>query len=121
MSTSLHVKFEHSEAVQGKKQMLLLQKNILETSEHVKNLGDLRKKYSFLENKMRVQFSLIHKEIQSIENTFPNLIEKTDTQSDLEVDNMAEKPKQQKITQIKKRKEITREIDEISAKLAALG
>ena len=121
MSTSLHVKFEHSEAVQGKKQMLLLQKNILETSEHLKNLGDLREKYALIENKMRVQFSHIHKEIQSIENTFPDIVEKSNNESNLEVDTITEKPKTEKITQIKKRKEIAREISEISAKLAALG
>ena len=119
MQDSLHVKFEYIEAVQAKKQLLLLQRDILEASEHVKNFADLRRKQYIASNKIRVGFSQLGKEIQTIENSFPNLVEKTNHVH--ESHELIEKPKTEKVEQVKKRKQISNELEEIHAKLAALG
>lgn len=123
MQNSLHVKFEYMEAVQAKKQLLLFQRDVLETSEHLKNFADLRKKHYAVSNKIRIGFSQLGKEIQAIENSFPNLEEKHhhEHHNHEEFNEIIEKPKTEKVEQIKKRKHISNELEEIRAKLAALG
>jgi len=124
MSSSLHLKIENSEAVQSKKEFLLLQKNILESQEHIRNFGDLKKKEFMVRNKLRILFSQIGKEINTIENTFPEIESKEEKEVrhiELGEELTQEKPKVKKAKQDHKRKEISREIDDIRAKLAALG
>ena len=107
----LHVKLEHEEALEGKKDLLSSQLNILEILKRVKNYRIQRKRELILKGKLKKLFSSLNSEINQALEFFP----KEETQEDIKV----ERDKKKKETS--RQKNIESELQDIKDKLTKLS
>lgn len=121
--SSIHIKLEHPEVIGLKKDILMLEKGLLETLIHAQNYNALRKREFMLKNEIKKDLNKIILLITELENEMPReeLKEVLEGKTSKEV--VKEKVKEYKKKQIaydKKKREIEKQIEDIRAKLAIL-
>ena len=67
----LHVRLEYNETIEGKKEILSSQVNVLELLKKIKNYKILRKRELILKNKVKKEIRILSTEINKIQETFP--------------------------------------------------
>jgi len=119
---SIHIKVDYSEAVENKKNMLLLEKSMLEVVKHIKAYDILRRKEFTLKTQIKRDFAKIISLISEIESVIPK------EETHFSKDKLKKEEKIKAITVKKhkaemqhKKSQIESQIDEIRAKLARLG
>lgn len=122
MNESLHVKIEYDDAVLIKKDILLSEKDLLETIRYTRNYNTLRKQELTLKENLKKQLETLNLLVHEIEKNLPKESvhygeEKPSSQS-LEASETKRKVK--KAVEAKKT-EIENQIDDIRARLASLG
>jgi hypothetical protein len=119
--TSIHIKIDYDQAITMKKDILVTEKELLETAKHMKAYDSLRKKEFLIKNRLKKDIEILYKLINSVEGDLPkeelsqtaNRAIKTVLKEKIEI------PK--KVTIEAKRNNIEKQIDEIREKLARLG
>lgn len=121
MAKNIHVKFEYPEAIAVKKEILLLEKDLLEATVHLKNYEMLKKKEYLLKSGAKKDFAALNTLVMSVEAELP------EDESDFEVEKYEKqmevkevRKKSEKRVVERKRSEIETELDSIKEKLAAL-
>lgn len=104
----LHIRLEYEEAVEGKRELLESQINLLEILKRVKNYKILRKRELILKGKLKKSLSFLSSELNQIKNNLP--------ESENELGIKEETTKQE----IEKDKNIESQLQEIREKLARL-
>lgn len=105
----LHIRLEYEEAVEGKRELLESQINLLEILKRLKNYKILRKRELILKGKLKNSLSLLSSEINQIQSHLPESedelgIKREITEQETERD-----------------KNIESQLQEIREKLAKLG
>ena len=125
MHNSVHIKLEHDEAIELKKNALLLEKDLLEVIKHIRNYNVLRKKEFTLKEGAKKSMAILTKTISSVEADLPR---EEIRELDQENEPVQELPKKTiKLGKSPKQEfearnsGIESEIDEIRARLASLG
>jgi len=67
----LHIRLEYEEAIEGKRELLESQINLLEILKRVKNYKILRKRELILKGKLKNSLSLLSSEINQIQSHLP--------------------------------------------------
>jgi len=111
MVKNIHVRFEHEEAVYGRKELLSFQMNALQLLKKIKNYKIFRKRELILKGKFKKQLSELKHNLNEINHFFPE--EKTEQEIDIirkkeEIEN-------------KYNKDIEAQLREIKEKLARLS
>lgn len=132
MAGSVHVKIDYAEAVYLKKEVLLLEKSLLEVIKHSRNYNLLRKREFILKSKVKKDLETTEKTLFSIDSDLPkeeliemNLIQKK-SEKPLVREIRGIRPqkqiKERTITEKeRKRNDIEMQIQDIQEKLARLG
>jgi hypothetical protein len=121
-NNSIHIKLDASEAVSLKRNILLVEKELLETARYIKEYNNLRKKEFVLKARVKKDLGILGNLITGIESHLPigeaqiaeKNMKKTNIKNELK---RIEKP----IFKEKKKSDIEDQIEEIRSKLAALG
>ena len=118
-NNSIHIKLDYPEAITIKKNMLLVEQDLLETSRYIKNYNSLRNKEFVLKTKVKKDLGILKNLISSIQANLPiEEAEMTKEKVQKEVRHV-EKPVKLKTKEIQK-SNVENQINEIRAKLAAL-
>ena len=116
---SIHIKLERDEAINIKRNALILEKELLETIKYIKAYNALRKREFLIKAKIKKDFALLTSAIQHIQSILP-IEELGYVKKDLkQVISHAVKKSPQTIE--KRQTDIDRELQEIKEKLARLG
>ncbi len=122
MNESLHVKIEHDDAVGMKKDILIVEKDLLETIRYTRNYNQLRKQELVMKEKIRKDLAALNALIQAIESVLPKeSIHFSEEKTGEAVREVAKIRKKEPRAMEKKKTEIERQIDDIRSKLAELG
>jgi len=122
MHGSIHIKLEYPEAVESKKNMLLLEKSMLQIVKHMRAYDLLRKREFNIKTEIKKNFANLVTLISTIESHIPKEeaeFKQEVYKKEIKAQNLYKKH-QKKVTEQKK-SEIENQIDEIRAKLAQLG
>ena len=122
MHGSIHIKVEYPEAVEGKKNMLILQKGMLEIVSHMRAYDNLRKKEFAVKSQIKKDFAELASAISAIESHMPK--EESEFthehyKKEIRVKEMTKQVKKKQVEQ--KKNEIERQIDSIRSELSRLG
>ena len=120
---SIHIKLEHPEVIDLKRDILLLEKGLLETLLRAKNYTAFRKKEFMIKNDLKKRFDEVAVLITELENMMPKeeLHELLQGKTPKEVvKKEAKEHKKKAKIEDKKKREIEDQIAEIRAKLAIL-
>lgn len=121
MSGSIHIKLEHSEANDLKKNTLFIEKELLESITHLRAYGALRKKEFIIKNQVKKDVAALVESISEIETLLPKEAKealKKDTPKEPAMPNPEKQMK--KIIREKRKSDIEQEIDDIRKKLSML-
>lgn len=105
----LHIRLEYEEVVEGKRELLESQINLLEILKRVKNYKILRKRELILKGKLKNSLSLLNSEINQIQSHLP------ESEGELEIKEVMTKQ------ETERDKNIESQLQEIREKLARLG
>lgn len=122
MHGSIHIKVEYPEAVEGKKNMLILEKGMLEMVNHVRNYDNLRKKEFNIKTQIKKNFAELTGLISAIEANMPREeaeFTKEKYKKEAKVMEMQKHVKKKEVEH--KKSEIERQIEDIRSQLARLG
>ncbi len=120
MAGSVYVKLERNQALNLKREILLLEKSLLETIQHARQHSSLRKTEFTLKLKVKKDLEEAEKMLLSIDQDLPK-------EELIEMNLLEEKPlkkQQNRIQNIQKeskKKDIQAQLQEIQEKLARLG
>jgi len=124
MHSSIHIKLDNDEAVNLKKNMLLLERDLLESVKFIRNYEALRKKEFLLKSKVKRDLVMVHALINSAELDLP----KEEHEFEHEAKEYTHEAEGKELSKIKKsriiehkKSDIERQIDEIREKLSRLG
>lgn len=118
-NNSIHIKLDYPEAILIKKNMLLVEQDLLETSRYIKNYNSLRNKEFVLKTKVKRDLGILKNLISSIQANLPiEEAEMTKEKVQKEIRHI-EKPVKPKSHEVQK-SNVENQINEIRAKLAAL-
>ena len=106
---NLHVKFEHDEALIGKKDILYSQINLLELLKILKDYKNSRKRELILKLRFKKELAVVRTKIAEIEESFPK-----ETQGEIKMIRKI-KPKERESQNIES------QLQEIREKLEVLG
>jgi hypothetical protein len=121
--TSLHIRLEQPEAISIKKNLLYLEKDLLETAKRIRNYNSLRKQEFVVKTKLKKDFDILNQLMASIENELPKEETAPLLKENRELKKQTEKievKKQVLKKTIEKKDSIEEQINEIKAKLAML-
>ena len=122
MHGSLHIKVEYPEAVENKKNMLHLEKSMLEIVRHMRAYNNLRKKEFSIKSDIKNKFANILTLVSTIETYIPQEDMKfTNEGYKKEIKNNEIRKKLHKKITEQKKSEIEDKIDDIRSRLAQLG
>lgn len=106
-----HIKFEYSEALEAKKQILTTELNLLQISKKIRNYNLIRKREYILKGKLKILTNQLKNKIIQIQSTFPE-------------EKQLEEPKIKKESTTResdyKEKDIQSQLEEIQRKLAEM-
>ena len=111
--TVIHVKFDRTEAIQSKKDLLFAQRELLEILKHIKRYHLLRKKELTLKTKAK-------KRLQEVNKDFTDLKKKLPKVQKPEILKEEEKEKEEKTPEKVDHSNIDNELEEIQRKLTQL-
>jgi len=144
-SSSIHVKFDYSEAASAKKSMLLCEKSFLEIIKRMRNYNDLRRKEFILKSRAKKNILEVKQIVEEIEKELPkqeatkfkhkmsqeftinhelqpSIQEKELTADDLLRMQQIELRKEKEVSaKQRKNHELEKELEDIKEKLARLG
>jgi hypothetical protein len=122
MHGNIHIKVEYPEAVGNKKNMLLIEKSLLEIVRHMRVYDILRKKEFLTKTQIKKDFGHLIALISAIEAEIPKgEAEFTREHYKKEVKVKEIKRQMQKKFVEQKKSEIERQIDDIRSRLSQLG
>ena len=113
----VHVKVEHSEAIQSKKDLLSLELELIRVIKIIKRYKQLRTKELRLKNKLKRVTGQTLTSIKIIEKDLPKIKLKEISH---ENEQIKEKPKEEENKRRKNRDHLEREIEQIQKKLRVL-
>ncbi len=122
MHESIHIKVEYPEAIESKRNMLEIEKSMLETVRHMRAYDSLRKREFTIKSSIKKDFAQLSELIHSIESHIPHEeagFTQEKYKKEIKVKEI-NKRLHKKITE-QKRNEIEDQISDIQAKLAQLG
>jgi hypothetical protein len=122
MHGNIHIKVEYPEAIESKKNMLILQKSMLEMISRIRNYDNLRKKEFAIKSQIRKNFTELANSISAIEAHMPKQeagFTNEAYKKEVKIEEMAKHVKKRQIEH--KKNEIERQIDDIRAQLSKLG
>jgi hypothetical protein len=122
MHGSIHIKVEYPEAVENKKNMLLVEKSMLEIVKHMRIYDVLRRKEFSIKSQIKKDFAHLITLISAVESHIPGE-ETSFTNESYKREVRAKEMKvhlQKKVTEQKK-SEIENQIEDIRSRLAQLG
>jgi hypothetical protein len=128
MATSIHVKLENQEALELKRNVLLLEKSLLEIVKNIREYNALRKKEFILKNKVKKDLSRLKSLILELDSSLPKeeaikMLQKLhpeERRSEAVIKKQIVKAKKIQ-EQPRLRSDIESQIQEIQEKLARLG
>jgi len=106
---NIHVRLEYAEALEGKREFLSLQLNLLNILKKLKNYKIERKRELILKNKLKKQLASLRTEINNIGTFLPS--EEAEKQV---------KKKKKQTAEVRKKENIETQLREIQEKLAKL-
>ena len=124
---SIHVKLEYNEAINIKREALMLEEELLETISHIRNYNNLRKKEFLIKNQLKKDLIFLQNHIQLIQNHLPihelgSMARKQEYQQNTSsIINQVVRREKSAIQGESKNKDIEQELKEIREKLARLG
>ncbi len=124
MGESLHVMIEHDDAIKAKKDILLIEKDLLETIKCTRSYNSLRKQELVLKEKIRKNITILNTLIHGIEYNLPkDTVNYHEEQGKKTKEIVREVVKIQKKSSVheNKKSEIEQQIEDIREKLARLG
>lgn len=71
MTGSLHIKLEHIEALDKKRDVLTIEESILKILNHMKTYGDLKRREFILKNQIKRNISAIRNALVMLDNHLP--------------------------------------------------
>ncbi|VVB78349.1 Uncharacterised protein [uncultured archaeon] len=107
-----HIKIDHGEALDSKKQLLSSELNLLHLLRHMKNYSILRKKETAINNKIKLNISSLRQKLTLLKSTLPK-------GAAPKIESRIKKVEVKLKTEEKN--DFQNELDEIKAKLAKLG
>ena len=122
MHESIHIKVEYPEAVESKKNMLIVEKGMLEAVRRMRTYDALRKREFAIKLDIKKNFANVITLISAIESHIPREeteFTKEGYKRELKVKEIKKKFQKQIVAQ--KKSEIENQIEDIRAKLAKLG
>jgi len=136
MAGSIHIKLEYNEALMLRRDVLLLEKDLLESMKSIKNYESLRMEEFTIKAKMKKDIEALEKAMDSLESDLPRQeleeVEAEERRERIGEEKAGERELKKEMKNItgkraqpkevhKRKSEIERQIDEIKAKLAQLG
>jgi hypothetical protein len=122
MHGSIHIKIEYPEAVESKKNMLILEKSMLEIVNHVRAYDNLRKKEFAVKTQIKKSFTELAGAIAAIESHMPREESEFTQEGYKKERKIIEITKHAKKKEVEhKKSEIERQIEDIRSELARLG
>lgn len=122
MNESLHVKIEYNDAIAIKKDILISEKDLLETIRYTRNYNNFRKQELTLKEKLKKELEALNLLVHEIEKNLPKETihygEEKQPSQILEMPGI--KGKERRAVE-RKKNEIEKQIDDIRSRLAALG
>jgi len=110
-----HVRLEYEEAVEGKKQLLSSEVNLLEVLKRLKNYQNLRRQELILKDKLKKEFFALRHEINQVNSSFP------EAEENIKIKSTAEKKAKYGPEETKKQKNIEAQLQDIRDKLSKLS
>ena len=121
MSGSIHIKLEHSEANDLKKNTLFIEKELLESVTHLREYGALRKKEFIVKTQVKKDVAALVELISDVESLLPKEAKEAIKKDEPKEQVMPNPEKQmKKIVREKRKSDIEQEIDDIRKKLSML-
>lgn len=122
MHESIHIKIEYPNAVENKKNMLLLEKSMLGMINRIRNYDALRKREFNIKSKIKKDFTELSNAVSIIESHMPKEEAEFNSESYKKEIKTKEITKQVKKKQTEQKKnQIEKDIDGIRSELARLG
>jgi len=120
--SNIHVKLDYQEVVDNKKNLLLLEKELLESIRYLKKYQLLRKREIAVKTSVKNDLALLKKIISSVEEHLPaDQAEFKPEKYTKEAPQKELRKAAERITAEKRQSDVEREIDEIRAKLSELN
>ena len=120
--SNIHIKLDHQEVIEDKKNLLLIEKELLESIKYLKRYQLLRKKEIAVKIAVKDDLSQLKKMIGSVEEHLPaESAEFAPQKYTKEIPQKELKKAVERITAEKRKDAVEHEIDEIKAKLAELN
>lgn len=119
--SNIHIKLEQPEAVSIKKNILFVEKDLLESAKHIKAYSSLRRQEFIFKSKLKRDFGILNNLIKSMESELPQEeLEEAAKVPKSEIKSEKKKQPSQKHVIEEKKNSIEAQINEIRAKLAQL-
>jgi hypothetical protein len=119
--SNIHIKLEQPEAVSIKKNILFVEKDLLETAKHIRVYSSLRRQEFIFKNRLKKDFAILNNLIKSMESELPQEeLEMATRVPKGETKIEKKKPASQKQVTEEKKNSIESQLNEIRAKLAQL-
>jgi hypothetical protein len=122
--SNIHIKLEYPEAVSIKTNMLLAEKELLESAVHIKNYNSLKVKEFNLKNQIKKEILSLNNAILALENHLPKEeaeeVMKEEVKA-LKTKKISLKKKPEDSTIEVRKSNVEQQIDEIREKLVKLG
>ncbi len=120
-NANIHIKLEAPEVISLKRDILLAEKDILESAGYLKRYEFLKKEEFLLKSKIRKDLVLLDSLIKATEAYLPPVEKETAIKESHEEKFIPGKKKKTDSVVEKKKSQIEKEIEDIREKLAALG
>lgn len=123
MVSNIHIRIDYSDAIDLKRDTLLLEKSLLEAVQHIKEYNSLRKKEFTLKNQVKRDLNELKTSIIQLDSLLPkeDLIEIEKVQKQNKLVKTIKKERAKSIPIEDKRDDLEYQLSEIKNKLSKLG